>query len=197
MTYIISLQGPMASGKTTLAGRLEQRGFQIIYENPYEIVEKRKKLNLDIYTKEGFITNQKMFMEAKIIEFQNARGSIVIFDRGPEDIEFYTLHFPKLIGVDWDIENELKEELYHLRKCRSNAIFYLDISKKKLQERKESDTSRRRSTFEEQLELVEVEREWYKHLPVTYVNADEVTVGETEYYFIKWLNAKRGRKFID
>jgi len=43
MTCIISLQGPMASGKTTLARRLEQRGFQIVYENPYEIVEKRKK----------------------------------------------------------------------------------------------------------------------------------------------------------
>jgi len=68
MTCIISFQGPMASGKTTLARRLEQRGFQIVYENPYEIVEKRKKLNLDIYTKEGFITNQRMFIGAKIKE---------------------------------------------------------------------------------------------------------------------------------
>ncbi|WP_410983307.1 AAA family ATPase [Bacillus cereus] len=192
MTYIISLQGPMASGKTTLARRLEQRGFQIIYENPYEIVEKRKKLNLDIYTKEGFITNQKMFMEAKIKQFQNARGGIVLFDRGPEDIEFYTLHFPKLIGMDWDIEHELKEELYQLRKCRSNAILYLDVSKKKLQERKENDTSRRRSTFGEQLNLVETEREWYKQFPVTYVNTDGATVGGTEEYFIKWINVKMG-----
>ncbi|EEL49872.1 hypothetical protein bcere0022_28240 [Bacillus cereus Rock3-44] len=43
---------------------------------------------MDIYTKEGFITNQKLFIEAKIKEFQNARGHLVIFDRGPEDIEF-------------------------------------------------------------------------------------------------------------
>ncbi|MEY8350583.1 AAA family ATPase [Bacillus cereus] len=191
MTYIISLQGPMASGKTTLARGLEQEGFQIVYENPYEIVEKRKKLNLDIYTKEGFITNQKMFIEAKIKEFQNTRGRIVIFDRGPEDIEFYTLHFPKLIGMDWDVECELKDELYTLRTCRSNAIFYLDVSKKKLQERKENDTSRRRSTFEEQLEWVEVEREWYKQFSVTYVNTDEVTVEETEVYFMKWVREKK------
>ncbi|MEN1934160.1 AAA family ATPase [Paenibacillus sp. 102] len=191
MTYIISLQGPMASGKTTLARRLEQRDFQVIYENPYEIVEKRKRLNLDIYTKEGFITNQKMFIEAKINEFQNARGRIVIFDRGPEDIEFYTLHFPKLIGMDWDIENELKKELYRLRKCRSDAIFYLEVSKRILQERKENDKTRRRSTFEEQLELVEVERQWYKQFPFTYVNTDEATVGETEVYFMKWLHEKK------
>ncbi|WP_243523598.1 AAA family ATPase [Bacillus pseudomycoides] len=191
MTYIISLQGPMASGKTTLARGLEQKGFQIVYENPYEIVEKRKKLNLDIYTKEGFITNQKMFIEEKIKEFQNARGSTVIFDRGPEDIEFYTIHFPKLIGMNWDIENELNEELYQLRKCRSDAIFYLDVSKKILQERKEDDKARRRSTFEEQLELVEVERQWYKQFSVTYVNTDQVTVEETEVYFMKWVKEKR------
>ncbi len=42
-------------------------------------------------SKEGFIANQKMFIEAKIKDFQNAKGSVVIFDRGPEDIEFYTL----------------------------------------------------------------------------------------------------------
>ncbi len=125
----------------------------MIYENPHEIIEKRQKLNLDIYTKEGFITNQKMFIEAKIKEFQNVRGRIVIFDRGPEEIEFYTLHFPKLIGMDWDIEKELKGELYKLRTCRSDAIFYLDVSKKKLQERKENDMSRRRSTFREQLHM--------------------------------------------
>ncbi len=44
VAYVISLQGPMASGKTTLAKRLEKRGFRVIYENPYPIVEKRKKI---------------------------------------------------------------------------------------------------------------------------------------------------------
>ncbi|PEE38584.1 ATP/GTP-binding protein [Bacillus pseudomycoides] len=191
MTCIISLQGPMASGKTTLAKRLEKHGFPILYENSYGIVEKRKNLNLDIYTKEGFITNQRMFIEAKIKEIQNARGRIVIFDRGPEDVEFYTLHFPKLIGMDWDIENELKEELYQLRRGRSDAIFYLDVSKKILQERKKNDNTRRRSTFEEQLELINTEKQWYQQFPVTYVNTDEATVEETEVFFVKWLREKK------
>ncbi|MBL3200721.1 ATP-binding protein, partial [Klebsiella pneumoniae] len=62
MAYVISLQGPMASGKTTLAKRLERCGFSVIYENPYPIVEKRKRLKLDMNSKEGFIANQKMFI---------------------------------------------------------------------------------------------------------------------------------------
>ena len=49
----------MASGKTTLAKKLELHGLSVIYENPYPIVEKRKQLNLDMNSKEGFIANQK------------------------------------------------------------------------------------------------------------------------------------------
>ncbi len=158
MAYVISLQGPMASGKTTLAKRLERCGFSVIYENPYPIVEKRRVLNLDINSKEGFILNQKMFIEAKIKEFQNAKGSVVIFDRGPEDIEFYTIFYPKIIGEEWDIETALRDELYKLRECRSDAIFYLDGSESNLYNRKNNDRTRNRSTFEEQFKLVETEK---------------------------------------
>ncbi|MDM5189304.1 AAA family ATPase [Bacillus sp. DX4.1] len=187
MKYVISLQGPMASGKTTLAKRLEQQGMKIIYENPYPIVEKSRSLKLDICTKEGFITNQNFFIEAKIKEYQSVQGDIIIFDRGPEDIEFYTIHYPKIIGVDWEIEKELREELQQLRECRSNAIFYLTVSKEVLQQRKEKDITRRRSTFEEQLELVEAEQRWYKQFPVTYVDVDKKKIEEVEMYFMKWM----------
>ena len=190
MAYVISLQGSMASGKTTLAKRLEQYGLSVIYENPYPIVEKRKELNLDICTKEGFITNQKMFIEAKVKEFQNVKSSVVIFDRGPEDIEFYTLFYPKVIGKEWDIETELKDELYKLRECRSDAIFYLDVSEMNLYDRKNNDRARNRSTFEEQLKLVEIEKEWYKKFPVTYVDTNILSVNELEAYFIGWLREK-------
>ncbi|WP_141538091.1 AAA family ATPase [Bacillus cereus] len=190
MIYVISLQGPMASGKTTLAKRLERRGLSVIYENPYPIVEKRKKLNLDMNSKKGFITNQKMFMEAKIKEFQNVKGSVVIFDRGSEDIEFYTLFYPTIIGEAWDIETEMKGELYKLREYRSDAIFYLDVSKENVYDRKNNDRTRNRSTFEEQFKLVEFEKEWYKQFPVTYVNTDELMIEEVEESFMKWLREK-------
>ncbi|MBJ7929830.1 MULTISPECIES: AAA family ATPase [Bacillus cereus group] len=190
MAYVISLQGPMASGKTTVAKRLEKRGFRVIYENPYPIVEKRKKLNLDMNSKVGFIMNQKMFMEAKIKEFQNVKDSVVIFDRGPEDIEFFTLFYPTIIGEEWDIENELKDELYKLRECRSDVIFYLDVTKKNVYDRKNNDRTRNRSTFEEQFKLVETEKDWYKQFPVTYVDTNRLTVDDLEVYFMKWLKER-------
>jgi thymidylate kinase len=190
MAYVISLQGPMASGKTTVAKRLEKRGFRVIYENPYPIVEKRKKLNLDMNSKVGFIMNQKMFMEAKIKEFQNVKDSVVIFDRGPEDIEFFTLFYPTIIGEEWDIEAELKDELYELRECRSDAIFYLDVTKKNVYDRKNNDRTRNRSTFEEQFKLVETEKDWYKQFPVTYVDTNRLTVDDLEVYFMKWLKER-------
>ncbi|MGG8380489.1 AAA family ATPase [Bacillus sp. R-CC1] len=190
VTYVISLQGPMASGKTTLAKRLEKRGFRVIYENPYPIVEKRKKLNLDINSKVGFIMNQKMFMEAKIKEFQNVKDSVVIFDRGPEDIEFFTLFYPTIIGEEWDIETELKDELYKLRECRSDVIFYLDVTKKNVYDRKNNDRTRNRSTFEEQFKLVETEKDWYKQFPVTYVDTNRLTVDDLEVYFMDWLKER-------
>ncbi|EJR84446.1 ATP-binding protein [Bacillus cereus] len=190
MTYVISLQGPMASGKTTLAKRLEKRGFRVIYENPYPIVEKRKKLNLDMNSKVGFIMNQKMFMEAKIKEFQNVKDSVVIFDRGPEDIEFFTLFYPTSIGEEWDIETELKDELYKLRECRSDVIFYLDVTKKNVYDRKNNDRTRNRSTFEEQFKLAETEKDWYKQFPVTYVDTNRLTVDDLEVYFMDWLKER-------
>ena len=190
MAYVISLQGPMASGKTTLAKRLERYGLSVIYENPYLIVEKRKQLNLDMNSKEGFIINQKMFIEAKIKDFQNAKGSDVIFDRGPEDIEFYTLFYPMIIGKEWDVENELKDQLYQLRECRSDAIFYLDVTKKNVYDRKNNDRTRNRSTFEEQFKLVGTEKEWYKQFSVTYVDTNRLTVDELEAYFMKWLKER-------
>ncbi|MDA2564799.1 MULTISPECIES: AAA family ATPase [Bacillus cereus group] len=190
MAYVISLQGPMASGKTTLAKRLERCGFSVIYENPYPIVEKRKRLKLDMNSKEGFIANQKMFIEAKIKDFQNAKGSVVIFDRGPEDIEFFTLFYPTIIGEEWDIEAELKGELYKLRECRSDAIFYLDVTKKNVYDRKNNDRTRNRSTFEEQFKLVETEKDWYKQFPVTYVDTNRLTVDDLEVYFMDWLKER-------
>ncbi|MES5856914.1 AAA family ATPase [Bacillus cereus group sp. RP29] len=190
MAYVISLQGPMASGKTTLTKRLERCGFSVIYENPYPIVEKRRVLNLDINSKEGFILNQKMFMEAKIKEFQNVKDSVVIFDRGPEDIKFFTLFYPKIIGEEWDIETALRDELYKLRECRSDAIFYLDGSESNLYNRKNNDRTRNRSTFEEQFKLVETEKDWYKQFPVTYVDTNRLTAEELEGYFMDWLKER-------
>ena len=63
-----------------------------------------------------------------------------------------------IIGKEWDIETELKDELYKLRECRSDAIFYLDVTKKNVYDRKITIEQESRSTFEEQFKLVETEK---------------------------------------
>ncbi|MGW8448071.1 ATP-binding protein, partial [Bacillus wiedmannii] len=72
----------------------------------------------------------------------------------------------------------------------SDAIFYLDVSKENLYDRKNNDGARNRSTFEEQFKLVETEKEWYKQFPVTYVDTNTLTVDELEAYFMGWLKEK-------
>ena len=83
-------------GKTTLTKRLEEqiKNVYFTYENPYPIVKQKDSKKLDIYKKEGFVENQRLFIESEINRFNNLPEGKVIFDRGPEDIEFFTLHFP-------------------------------------------------------------------------------------------------------
>ncbi len=99
-----------------------------------------------------------------------------------------------IIGKEWDIETELKDELYKLRECRSDAIFYLDVTKKNVYDRKNNDRTRKRSTFEEQFKLVETEKDWYKQFPITYVDTNRLTAEELEVYFYGLVKGKRAMK---
>lgn len=189
MNRILSIQGGMAGGKTTLARKLEGQmdGVYFTYENPYPIVEKRKSKNLDIYTKDGFVENQRLFIEAEVKRFNSLPNGKVIFDRGPEDIEFYTLHFPGANGFDWEMEQLLKEELQELRRCRSDIILYLDASEETLCKRKQNDFNRRRSAFNKNMELYKFEKEWYKQLNTRFLNVDNKTAVQVEKWTLEFL----------
>lgn len=182
MNKIISIQGGMAVGKTTLAKTLEKQfqRIQVIYENPYPIVNKRNNLKLDLHTLEGFIENQKLFIETEIKRFEQLNNNLVILDRGPEDIEFYTLYFPIANGYLWDIENRLKDELGELRKCRSDLIFYLDADLETLQYRKQNDLSKRRNSFNQNMELYLYEKDWYKQFNTKFINVNKKSPVEVE-----------------
>ncbi|WP_411333392.1 hypothetical protein ACK1LH_13690 [Metabacillus indicus] len=64
MKKVLSIQGGMAGGKTTLVKRLETIMSDVFfsYENPYPNLVKRKNMNLDIGTREGFDENQRVFI---------------------------------------------------------------------------------------------------------------------------------------
>ncbi|WP_088069042.1 AAA family ATPase [Gottfriedia luciferensis] len=182
MGSIISIQGSMAVGKTTLAKRLEKRlnHYQVVYENPYPIVNKRNNLRIDLHTLEGFIQNQRLFIEAEINRFNRVPDSNIIFDRGPEDIEFYTLYFPIANGYSWDIENHLKKELFELRKCRSKMIVYLDAEIETIQMRKQNDLTKRRNSFNENLKLYQFEKDWFNQFNTNYFDVNDKTPDEIE-----------------
>lgn len=168
MRTIISIQGAMASGKTTLAHVLEDAypELHVYYENPYPIVQKRKELGLDIRTEDGFVENQRLFIQAEIERFRHFPDGHIILDRGPEDLEFYTLHYPQIHGHDWDMEFRLKTELEVLRECRSDQILYLRASNQLLQTRRDADQTRTRQSFEQHQPLWAFEENWYKQFPV-------------------------------
>jgi len=158
----------MASGKTTLARALEDAypELHVYYENPYPIVQKRKELGLDIRTEDGFVENQRLFIQAEIERFRHFPDGHIILDRGPEDLEFYTLHYPQIHGHDWDIESRLKTELEALREYRSDQILYLRASNQLLQTRRDADQTRTRQSFEQHQPLWALEENWYKQFPV-------------------------------
>ncbi len=168
MKTIISIQGAMASGKTTLVRALEATypDLHVYYENPYPIVQKRRELGLDIRTEDGFVENQRLFIQAEIERFHHFPDGHIVLDRGPEDLEFYTLHYPQIHGHDWDVESRLKTELEALRRCRSDLIIYLRASNQLLQTRRDADQTRTRQSFEQHQPLWALEEKWYKQFPV-------------------------------
>jgi deoxyadenosine/deoxycytidine kinase len=189
LNSILSIQGGMAGGKTTLTNRLEKqiKNVYFTYENPYPIVKQRDIKKLDIYTKEGFIKNQRLFIEAEIKRYNNLPEGRVIFDRGPEDIEFYTIYFPIANGYDWDIELLLKDELKALRKCRSDIILYLDASEETLFLRKESDQNRKRNSFEKNIKTLKYEKDWFRQFNTKFVDVNNKTPQQLEERTLKIL----------
>lgn len=177
MRTILSIQGGMASGKTTLARALEDAypELHVYYENPYPIVQKRKELGLDIHTEDGFVENQRLFIQAEIERFRHFPDVHIILDRGPEDLEFYTLHYPQIHGNDWDMELRLKTELEALRTCRSDQILYLQALDHLLQERRDADQERSRQSFEQHQPLWALEENWYKQFPVYLIDTTAKT----------------------
>lgn len=189
---ILSIQGPQAIGKST-ALRWVQNHLQsvhCVYENPYPIVRERDNLKYDITTESGFVSNQKLFIDAEIKRYRSLPDSLVIFDRGPEDTECYSVNYPKVIGKDWDTEELLRQELNHLRHlCSIDAILYLTTSEEVLQTRMLNDTSRRRSSFN--IRAFRIYEEWYREKEnVEFIDISEMGPLHLGHVVLQWVLRK-------
>lgn len=191
LSLILSLQGCMAVGKTTAVRYLQKNAsyINISYEINSDIVEevKRRNLNKNIY--EDYLEIQKLWLNKEIIRWQKAQSfAYNIMDFGAEEIEFYTLNYPKTIGQEWDVENALHTELEAVRKCMPDRILFLDASDETLRRHKNNDLTRSRNFFEHHItHLLPLKREWFLTrdnvdvLNVDNLNADEVGIKVKEW----------------
>ncbi|MBO7514719.1 MAG: AAA family ATPase [Lachnospiraceae bacterium] len=163
---ILSLQGCMAVGKTTAVRYIQEHApyIHISYEINTDVIEEIKRRNLDKNRYEDYLEIQKLWLRKEVVRYEKAiRHPCSIMDFGAEEIEFYTLNYPKSIGADWEVENALKEELAEVRKCMPDRILFLDASDEVLRSHKQNDATRSRNFFEHHLtHMMPLKRAWFR-----------------------------------
>lgn len=193
MAIILSLQGSMAVGKTTAVNYIRENVsyVNISYESNSHVVGEIKRRNLDKNKFSDYIEIQKLWINNEIERFKKAQEyDCSLMDFGAEEIEFYTLNYPKSMGFDWDVEPSLKNELKSLRECMPNRILYLDASEVVLRARKENDSTRSRNFFEYYVaHLLPLKKEWFLSKEnVDVLNVDNLNSEEVAIAVRRWID---------
>ncbi|MCL2407563.1 MAG: hypothetical protein FWC95_06500 [Defluviitaleaceae bacterium] len=193
MAILLSLQGGMAVGKTT-AARLVQKILPHVYvdfEEPVPIWQEVVRLGLLENTAENFVTRQRMFIEYEIKRREEAikRGGVTLFDLGAEEIEFYSLYYPKSIGLDIDPEVMLAEDLAKLRLIRPSGVLYLDAGHGVLSRRRKDDTEKNRGFFDHYIEkMADDKRVFFLGYPnCTFLDVAEADIGAVADKVAEWV----------
>lgn len=190
---ILSLQGCMAVGKTTAVRYLQENApyVNISYEINTDVVEEVKCRKLDKNVYADYLEIQKLWLNKEVVRYNKAKDfKCSIMDFGAEEIEFYTLNYPKTIGKDWDVENALKKELEEVRKCMPTRILFLDASNEVLLKHKENDTTRSRNFFDHHIKyLLPLKRSWFIGKEnVDVLNVDNLTAKEVGEKVKEWVD---------
>lgn len=162
---VLSLQGGMAVGKTTAARYLTRHApdLHVCLEDNRAVIGQVQRLGLDKTRCDDYIRIQRLWLQHEVDRWQQAQPwPCTVMDFGAEEIEFYTLHYPRTIGQDWDVEGPLARELAAVRRCMPRRILFLDAPDPVLRCRKEGDAARDRGFFEHYLqELLPLKRAWF------------------------------------
>ena len=137
---VLSLQGGMAVGKTTAARYLARHApdLHVCLEDNRAVIGQVQRLGLDKTRCDDYIRIQRLWLQHEVDRWQQARPwPCTVMDFGAEEIEFYTLHYPRTIGQDWDVEGPLARELAAVRRCMPRRILFLDAPDPVLRRRKE------------------------------------------------------------
>ena len=190
---ILSLQGCMAVGKTTAVKYLQENApyINISYEINNDIIAEVKQRQLDKTKYEDYLEIQKLWINKEICRYNKAKDfKCSIMDFGAEEIEFYTLNYPKSIGQNWDIENALNNELEKLRECMPTRILFLDASNETLLKHKENDDTRSRNFFAHHLKyLLPLKIDWFfRKENVDILNVDNLNIDEVGEKVKEWVD---------
>ena len=190
---VLSLQGCMAVGKTTAVQYLRENApyVNISYENNADVIDEIKQRQLDKNIYEDYLEIQKLWLSKEVVRYHKAKDfECSIMDFGAEEIEFYTLNYPKTIVQNWNIENALKKELEQIRECMPTRILFLDASTEVLVRRKENDKSRSRSFFEHHLKyLLPLKRNWFLGKEnVDVLNVDNLSADDVGKKVKEWVD---------
>lgn len=190
---VLSLQGCMAVGKTTAVRYLRENApyVNISYENNADVIDEIKQRQLDKNIYEDYLEIQKLWLSKEVVRYHKAKDfECSIMDFGAEEIEFYTLNYPKTIGQNWNIENALKKELEQIRECMPTRILFLDASTEVLVRRKENDKSRSRNFFEHHLKyLLPLKRNWFLGKEnVDVLNVDNLSADDVGKKVKEWVD---------
>ena len=191
---ILSLQGCMAVGKTTAARYLAQHCPQVhvCFEDNAAVIAKVKQRGLDKNCYKDYLEIQRLFLQNELRRGQEAQKyPHAVMDLGAEEIEFYTLNYPKSRGLDWDVEairQALTPELAAVQACMPQHILFLDASEAALRARKAGDATRDRGFFEHYLtHLLPLKREWFrKKQNVTFLSTDGLTARQAGERVQQW-----------
>lgn len=190
MGVIFSLSGCKAVGKSTLLNGIKNELPAMIIREGF----RKFDTGFDTTVEEQFYENERCYIRREIEEYKILRRSEkpALLLRGAEDLEFYALHYPKIIGQNWDIESNLKNELAALRKCSSDYILYLDADLKTIIQRKNRDETKARKNMISWLENWQPFLEAYiKANPKTTVlNTNKMSAEEVLVWSLKWISEK-------
>lgn len=176
VNMIIALEGARAVGKTTLLDNIRKVDNSIKVFHGY----KYRGKNFDLNSVEGFCANQLIYIRQKLEQYATVDDAETnLITRGTEDIIFYTLNYPRIMGCDWNVELRLDVWISKLKAKKSDAIIYLDATDEIILKRNDNDT-RNRSDLENWLTLWQDEmRHWFSSCNnCVFVDTSQLTATE-------------------
>ena len=199
---ILSLQGCMAVGKTTAVRYLQQHApeIHISYEDNSDVIAQIKARNLDKNKYEDYLKIQRMWLRKEVQRWEKVRQyPCTVMDFGAEEIEFYTLNYPKTIGMDWNVADALKPELDTVKACMPDRILFLNASVETLHRNKQNDSTRSRNFFDHYLQhFLPLKKAWFVgRSDVDVLDVDDLTPEELGQKVMAWVDYWHSKEIWD